>query len=126
MKTIIHISLFLMISIAGFSQPEKAGQALNAQDSVVLGLSYANDLYFSFENGVVSTVPRTNWDIGFHTTVMTASIITNGASGVNLYTYPKADTTGWNTVDTAGISGWKILYDNEKDWEDGAFNRNAK
>jgi hypothetical protein len=125
MKTHILLSLLLTISITGFSQAERSGQAVTSLDSVVMGPGYANDIYYSFENGVVSAVPRTNWDIGFYTKVMTAGIITNGAAGVNLYTYPKADTTGWNTVDTSGISSWPIMYDNEKDWEDGAFNRNA-
>ena len=90
-----------------------------------MGPSYANDIYYSLENGVVATVSRTNWDIGFHTTVWTASIITNGGAGVNLYTYPNADTTGWNTVDTIGMASWPVLYDSEDNWEDGAFNRNA-
>jgi hypothetical protein len=125
MKTPILISLILLTSIASFSQTEKSGQAVNALDSIVMGSGYANDIYLSFENGVVATVPRTNWDIGIYTKIFTAGIITNGAAGVNLYTYPKADTTGWATVDTSGISGWTVMYDNEKDWEDGAFNRNA-
>jgi hypothetical protein len=123
MKTLTILSLILTLSFAGFSQSRKSGQAVNAQDSVLLGPGYANDIYYSFENGVVATVPRTNWDIGFYTTVWTAGIITNGAAGVMLYTYPKADTAGWNTVDTASISGWNVLYDSEKDWEEGAFNR---
>ena len=125
MKNLTLISLILTLNIAGFSQPGKSGQAVNAPDSVVLGPGYTNDIYYSFENGVVATVPRSNWDIGFFTTIFNATILTNGAAGVNLYAYPKADTTGWNTVDTAGISGWKVLYDNEDDREDGAFNRNA-
>ena len=125
MKTITLTLLIVTLSLAGFGQSEKSARSVNVLDSVIMGPSYANDIYYSFTNGVVASPPRTNWDIGFHTTVMTAGIITNGAAGVNLYTYPNADTAGWNTVDTAGISGWPILYDNEKDWEDGAFNRNA-
>lgn len=125
MKTLTLILLLITLSISSFSQSEKASQAVNAMDSVLLGPGYASDIYYSFENGVVATVPRMNWDIGFYTTIMTAGIITNGAAGVDLYTYPKADTAGWATVDTSGMSGWKILYNNEKDWEDGAFNRNA-
>jgi hypothetical protein len=90
-----------------------------------MGPGYANDIYFSFENGIVASPSRTSWDIGFYTTVWTAGIITNGAAGVTLYTYPKSDTSAWNNVDTTGLSGWKVLYDDEKDWENGAFNRNA-
>jgi hypothetical protein len=125
MKTLILISLIFAFSFAGYSQPIKFVQSVNTLDSIVLGPGYANDIYYSFENGVVASVPRTNWDIGFHTTIWTAAIITNGAAGVNLYTYPYSDTTGWSTVDTAGMSGWSVLYDAEDNWEDGAFNRAA-
>lgn len=125
MKTITLISLILILSFAGFGQSFKTGQATNGSDSIVMGPGYTNDIYYSFEEGVVASVSRTNWDIGFHTTLWTATIITNGAAGVNLYTYPNADTTGWSTVDTIGMAGWPILYDNEDDWEDGAFTRNA-
>jgi hypothetical protein len=125
MKTLTLFSLIITLNLAGYSQPVKSMHAVNSLDSVVMGPNYANDIYYSFENGIVASVPRTNWDIGFHTTVWTATIITNGAAGVELYTYPKADTTGWNTVDTTGQSTWNILYDSEDTWEDGAFNRAA-
>lgn len=125
MKTLTLISLIFAFSFAGYSQPIKSIQAVNTLDSIVLGPGYANDIYYSFEDGVVASVPRTNWDIGIHTTVWSATIITNGAAGVNLYTYPYSDTTGWSTVDTAGMSGWSVLYDAEDNWEDGAFNRAA-
>lgn len=123
MKTHTLILLLAILSLSGFSQSFKSGQAITALDSVTMSPGYANDIYYSFEDGVVASPPRTNWDIGFHTTVWTASIITNGAAGVNLYTYPNSDTAGWNTVDTAGMAGWPIMYDNEEDWEEGAFNR---
>ncbi len=37
-----------------------------------------------------------------------------------------ADTTGWDNIDTTGLSSWKELYNSLEEWEDGAFNRNAK
>ena len=125
MKTLTLFSLIITLSFAGYSQPVKSTGAVNSLDSIVMGQYYANDIYYSFENGIVASVPRTNWDIGFHTSVWTATIITNGAAGVELYTYPKADTTGWNTIDTTGHLTWNILYDSEDTWEDGAFNRAA-
>jgi hypothetical protein len=124
MKTLTLLSALMVISLTGYSQSFKTGQAVNSNDSIAMGAGYANDVYYSFEDGVVATPPRTNWDIGFHTTVWTASIITNGAAGVNLYTYPNSDTTGWNSVDTTGLGTWPVLYDSENDWEEGAFNRN--
>lgn len=113
--TLIFNSLITNVNAAGLS---------STPDSVVMGPGYANDIYYSFENGVVASVARTNWDIGFRTTLWTASIITNGAAGVSLYTYPTADTTGWSAVDTTGLGTWPILYDSEDDWEEGAFCRN--
>jgi len=125
MKTLTLISLILALSLTGYSQSYKSGQAVNVLDSIAMGPGYANDIYYSFEDGIVASAPRTNWDIGFHTTVWTAAIITNGAAGVDLYTYPTSDTAGWNTVDSAGMTGWTVMYDSEDDWEDGAFNRGA-
>ena len=126
MKTFTLLFLTLTLSLSGFSQSFKSGDGINAMDSVVMGPGYANDIYYSFEDGVIATVDRTNWDIGIHTSIMSASIITNGAALVDLYTYPNSDTAGWATVDTNGMySSWPILYDSEEYWEDGAFNRNA-
>ena len=125
MKKITLITLVLTLIYLGSAYNVRSNSFSSTPDSVLLGPGYANDIYYSFENGVVATVSRTNWDIGFHTTVWTASIITNGAAGVNLYTYPKSDTAGWNTLDTVGMGGWTIMYDSEDNWEDGAFARNA-
>ncbi len=94
-------------------------------DSVVMGAGYANDVFYSLKNGIVATVPRTDWDIAFHTSVFSAAILTNGAIGIDLYCYPKADTSGWNNIDTTGMSTWPVLYNDPDMWENGAFNRHG-
>ncbi len=125
MKTYTILIAITILSFTGYSQSVKNGRSVSALDSIAMGPSYANDVYYSFENGVVASPARNTWDIGFRTSMLTAAIITNGGSGVNLFTYPKSDTSGWNTVDTVGLAGWTILYDDENDWENGAFNRNS-
>lgn len=117
------ILIFGVLPFLGFTQ-------VTVSDSVDMGPSYANDIYYSFENGEVASVSRTNWDIAFQTIQFSATILTNGANGqgfdvpfTSLYAYPKADTTGWTSVDTVGLSTWPILFNNEEYWEDGAFNR---
>jgi hypothetical protein len=124
MKTFPLFTLIIALFFTVLIPSAKANPLSGTPDSVQMGPGYANDIFYSFENGVVASASRTNWDIGFYTTVWTATIITNGAAGVNLYTFPNADTTGWNSVDTIGIAGWPVLYDNEDEWEEGAFNRN--
>lgn len=123
MKKFTKIALFITLIIISLSPSAHSSTLNGTPDSVQMGPLYANDIYYSFEDGVVASVSRTNWDIGFYTTVWTATIITNGAAGVTLYTYPTSDTAGWNSLDTAGLAGWPVLYDNEDDWNDGAFNR---
>ncbi|MFN8211207.1 MAG: Ig-like domain-containing protein [Bacteroidales bacterium] len=98
---------------------------LTGADSLSLGAGYAYDVYYSMKNGVVATVSRTNWDLGFMTGARTSTIIINSGSGVKLYTYPSGDTTAWATVNISGISGWKAMYNSDTTWSLGAFERNA-
>ena len=91
-------------------------------DSVEMGPGYANDIYYSIENGFVSSVDRKDWDLGFYTSPWSAGIITNDGNGVELYVYPNADTSGWASIDTAGLSTWAVLYNSVEEWEVGAFN----
>lgn len=94
-------------------------------DTVTMGPGYANDVFYSMSQGVVKTESRNNWDIAFYTTRWSAGIIINDGTGVQLYTYPSGDTTAWASLDTAGMAGWKRLYNSDLSWEEGAFNRNS-
>lgn len=94
-------------------------------DSVQMGAGYANDIFYSMATGEVQASNRTNWDIAFFTSTWSAGIIINEGNGVALRVYPNADTAGWNSVDTTGLSTWPALYNSPDLWEDGAFNRSA-
>jgi hypothetical protein len=95
-------------------------------DTVVMGPGYANEVYYKISDGTKYSVNRKLWDISFRTRVMSSSILINEGAGVVLYTYPKTDTTGWAAMDTTGVSGWTPMYNDQNDWENGAFSRNAK
>jgi len=97
-----------------------AGLSAQEEKEVTTGAGYANDVYYSLENGTVDTVQRDNWDIGIITQVMSVSILTNGGSGVELYTYSKGDTANWADLDTTGML-WKPMYNSLETWEMGAF-----
>jgi len=111
------LSIFAFTTIASIAQEEK---------TVTMGASYANEVFYSFQNGVVATPPRNIWDIAFHTDAFSAGIITNDGAGVELYVYPKAANDGWDSFDTTGKSTWPRLYNDVSNWETGAFNRNEK
>jgi len=121
MKTNKILIVLGIVFVAAMSRPLQAGP-----DTVSMGSSYASDVYYSMENGTLATVVRETWDLAFSTKVFSASILINDGSGATLYTWANGDTSGWNTIDTAGMAGWAALYNDPDDWENGAFIRNAK
>ena len=92
---------------------------LKAQETVEMGAGYANDVYYSLENGVVKTEPATNWDLAFSTGTYTSTIRINGGHGMTIKQYPGQDS--FEDLDTAGYYTWDELYDSELEWLSGSF-----
>jgi len=101
-----------------------AGLIAQEEKEVITGAGYANDVYYSLEDGTVTTVQRDNWDIGIITGVYSVSILANNGSDVELYTYSKGDTANWADLDTTGMV-WKAMYNSLESWDEGAFSSNA-
>ncbi|MFM9943729.1 MAG: hypothetical protein ACKVQB_00710, partial [Bacteroidia bacterium] len=101
------------------------GAALTAQsqtvDSVGTGASNANDVYYSFTNGIVKSQPNNNWDLAFEITGFAASILANHVKGMVVYQSPYSYAK-WANFDTAGHKSWKKMYNSTKSWSKGAFN----
>ena len=93
-------------------------------DSLSMGPGYASDIYYSFENGEVATIDRSDWDIAFYTNKFSAGVISNDGADVEVYEYP-GDTNSWSSIDTTGMSTWDRLYNSAEIWEDGSFNQNS-
>ncbi len=126
MKNFYKSFSIILIAIVFSVLSATAGQSVTIKsDSIFMLAGYANEVYYSMKNGVVQSGPRATWDIAFRTMKLSSSILTNDGAGVVLYTYPKADTTGWATMDTAGLSSWTPMYNDPTNWENGAFSRNA-
>ena len=131
MKNFFTISFISFILLYGSSCKKEDQSQVNPghtkkSDSIVMSTGYINEVYYSLKNGIVKTGPRATWDIAFRTMKRSSSILINDGAGVVLYTYPKTDTTGWAIMDTTGLSAWKPMFNDPKDWENGAFSRNAK
>lgn len=120
----VYYFVFATLLLAVTVNSKAIGQMQS--DSVEMGPGYANDIYYSMQDGFISSVDRRNWDLGFYTSAWSAGIIINDGNGSELYVYPSADTSGWMSIDTAGLSSWPVLYNSVDDWEMGAFNVNEK
>jgi hypothetical protein len=106
--------------------PAMGQYAGTVTDTVIMGPSYSNEIYYSMSAGEQGKASRSTWDVAFRANRMSASILINDGSGVELYSYPTTDTSGWATVDTAGLSGWPKMFNSTTDWETGAFVHNEK
>lgn len=94
-------------------------------DSISMGAGYANDIYYSLENGEIKTSSRDDWDLAFSTNPMSSTILINEGSGVELYTYPDGDKNDWENVDISKIDQWTPQYNSDTSWLFGAFDRNS-
>jgi hypothetical protein len=71
-------------------------------DTLVMGSFYAAEEYYNMENGSAGRVFRDFWDIGFKSGTFTSSITANTTMGVELYTYPHADSSAWYSNTSTG------------------------
>lgn len=106
-----------------------ASQALFAQsfesDSVSIQGGYANQGYYSLENGEVANIDNSDWDLAFSTGGGSSTIRTNTAKGTQIWLYPNGDTSAWNTIDTSGITTWEELGNSIETWTLGSFSEPA-
>lgn len=103
------------------------------QDSLEMGVGYANEVYYKLEDGQKHATPANNWHIGFSTDAYSSTIISNaglpspgmGVAGMSIYKYPNGTNTAFETVDTTGMTAWTKIYDDSISFELGAFNQGA-
>ncbi len=94
--------------------------------AISLGPGYASDIYYSLQDGMMTTVPRNNWDLAFSVSPREAAILVNSTAGVVLKAYPVSPGWSWSDpVDTLGYHSWTTLYNSDTTWTSGAFNANA-
>jgi hypothetical protein len=114
------IAIFILITI-GFGACQKDNTSNPYKEvTVSMGSNSASDVYYSLENGTVSTLNRSGWDIAFSTALMSATVLINEGAGVELYCV--GDSGKWDLIDQNTIANLKPLFNNKSDWTIGAFN----
>ena len=120
MKRTLLLSIIALLAVGLMAQVQK---------EVITGEGYANDVYYSLENGTVTTVARNNWDLGFIAQVMSVSVLANNGAGVEVFTWPYGTIDDWASVDSASID-WtamqdSLLYNSIETFDMGALNANT-
>lgn len=91
-------------------------------DSVTVGAGYANESYYNLEEGEVANVDNSNWDLAFDPSAFGSTIRVNRLDEV--YVYP-GSIEDFESLDTAGITGWTRMYNSDVYWSAGALNNAA-
>jgi hypothetical protein len=127
MKKIGYL-IFVGLLLTGMNSCEKNSNTLVTKSiTVSLGANYSSDIFYRLSDGLITPVPRSNWDIAFSVSPREAAILTNGAAGVTLKAYPISAGWSWTSaaIDTTGYHNWTALYNSDTTWTEGAFNMNA-
>ena len=111
--TIITIILFYISPLAQTVQ-------------ISMGNNYANQVFYSMQNGEIKNISNDNWDLAFTTDQYASTIRTNDGKGVELYTYHLGDTSDWQNINVSIINNLSSgMYNSEISWYDGAFENNS-
>ncbi len=118
------LHLFVAVSLL-FTASGAFAQGTPTADTVVLGPSYANQVYYSLVTGQKTIADKTEWDVAFQANGITFGVWLNETAGLSAYLVPSLDATDWGTaVDTTGLSTWQRIQNGTGSWADGAFNSN--
>lgn len=117
-----NILFFLIISTILIFSCKKDEPTNGFEDEEVsLGGNLVYDVFYSFSQGEVAKVKRSDWDIAFSVPLQTATIRINEGSGVELFSVGGA--ADWeNIVISGGSNVLKKLWNDKSDWLKGAFN----
>lgn len=115
MKQILPILLLFLMSTA-------FGQEVNTPS---VGASYANQTFYTLNDGSTTSNPHTDWDIAFDVSQQGAGVLVNEGVGLS-FTSPMSEVelyynnaTDFTTADTSGMTR---IYNTEVEWSTGAFN----
>jgi len=119
MKKIV-LSMISMLALGGLAN----GQVAWSNDSVSMGTSSANDVFYSMTSGTARVENNKNWHMAFTMNAGDSSGIwanhNTGNAFVKVYNIRK-DPSQWNTVTLADTVN-QNLFNNDGGWHQGAFN----
>lgn len=90
-------------------------------DEITMSPGNTDMVFYDMENGTVSSVLQSSWDIAFEVTPMGSTIRINGGSGCELMLYGGIET--WDNIDASVIETLPKIYNDPSNWELGAYSQ---
>jgi type IX secretion system substrate protein len=119
MKKLLTITL-LSLTLLHY---ELSAQITN--DVVSIGQGYSNQAFYSMQNGEISNIDNTDWDLAFQISGFQAAIIVNSKNDVRLFK-SGFHANDWGLLtpsDTINVlNASNELYNSDTSWWSGAFN----
>ena len=112
---------FTLLAAALFMNVAAHAQQVNGQ--VTMGPNYANDVYYGLDGQTATATNRADWDISFYRkSNFSTGIRVNDTKGIQVFEASN-DLSTWNNINVANAGSWTELYNDDTNWQEGAFNQ---
>ena len=112
MKKLLHIAAFLATGLVATAQ-----ETINLS----MGANYENEVYLKLANETQNTYAANSWDIAFlRNSPQNIGIRVNDGIGIQVFEAAD-DPAEWNNINVANESSWTALYNDDTNWDNGAF-----
>jgi len=113
--------LISFIVLFGFVLIKSSSSQTIIYDELTMNPGNSDMVFYSIENGAVSSINQSSWDLAFDVSPMGSTIRINGGSGCELFLYGGLET--WENVDTSMIETIPNLYNDQSNWGIGAYSQ---
>lgn len=113
MKKLLHIAAIALTGL--LSQAQQTNATLS------MGQGYSNEVYYKLSSAETNTFPASSWDIAFlRENSQNIGIRVNDGIGIQVYEASN-NPADFNTIDIADEASWTPLYNDDTNWDNGAF-----
>jgi len=110
-----------LLQIAAIALTGIIAQAQQTNVTLSMGAGYTNEVYYKLSSGETTSYEAESWDIAFlRVSPMNTGIRIN--DGIGIQVFEAADSpSDWNNIDIANEASWTPLYNDDTNWDNGAF-----
>ncbi len=110
-----------LLQIAALTLGVFSATAQQTNVTLSMGSNYADEVYYKLSSGETNTYSAASWDIAFmRNDTFNHGIRINGGIGIQVFEAANS-ASDWNSIDVAEEASWTPLYNDDTNWDNGAF-----